>query len=410
VERQTLGALYQRTRSATLDLVEPLAPEDCQVQSMPDVSPTKWHLGHTSWFFETFVLERALGSYAPTDQSSKVLFNSYYQSVGARHPRPERGLVSRPRLADVLAQRRRVDDLMLRFIADASEQRFREAAFTIEVGVAHEEQHQELILTDIKHVLCTQPTRPRYRETRPAEGAAAALSWLAFEGGVIETGHDGSAFAFDNERPRHRTLLEPFALASRLVIAGEWLDFIADGGYARPELWLSDGWETCCRQGWQAPLYWSERAPGDWEIATLGGVRPVARDEPVCHVSYYEADAFARWAGARLPLESEWELAARDRDVSGNFVESGHLHPVPGGEQLFGDVWEWTASPYLAYPGYRAFEGALGEYNGKFMVNQLVLRGGSCVSPRRHLRATYRNFFPPVAPWQFSGLRLARSG
>jgi ergothioneine biosynthesis protein EgtB len=337
-----------------------------------------------------------------------VLFNSYYHGVGEQHPRAERGLLSRPTLGEVLAYRARVDEWMQRFLTDAPEKRWHDVAFVLEVGLNHEEQHQELILTDIKHVLCTQPLRPRYRETaRAVRVRAGELEWSRHEGGLVECGADTEGFAFDNERPRHRVHLEPFELGSRLVTNGEYLEFIRDRGYQRSELWLSEGWLAKQRGSWNAPLYWREH-DGELEIATLGGVRALDPDEPVCHVSYYEAEAFARWAQARLPLEQEWETVASTRPVEGNFVESGGLHPTAGTGQLFGDVWEWTASPYTAYPGYRAFEGTLGEYNGKFMVNQLVLRGGSCASPTRHLRASYRNFFPADARWQFSGIRLAR--
>jgi ergothioneine biosynthesis protein EgtB len=405
MKRAALAELYPRIRAATEALVVGLDPEDCLVQSTPEASPTKWHLAHTSWFFETFVLRPAAPGYQPPNPAFEVLFNSYYHGVGEQHPRPKRGLLSRPTLAEVLSYRRRVDDWMKRLIDDATSERFESIAFSIEVGLNHEEQHQELILTDIKHALCTQPLRPAYRETVPAaRRETAPLGWQAQEGGLIEIGAGDGAFCYDNERPRHRIWLEPFELADRLVTNGEYRDFIRDRGYERPELWLSDGWEATRKQGHRAPLYWE----GD-EIATLGGVRAIDPAEPVCHLSYYEADAFARWAGARLPLEAEWELCAANAPLAGNFVESGHLHPIPGNGQLFGDVWEWTASPYAAYPGYRPFEGALGEYNAKFMANQFVLRGGSCATPIRHLRASYRNFFSPDARWQFSGLRLARS-
>ena len=406
MDRAVIGEHYRRIRQATENLAAPLDPEDCVVQSMPDVSPTKWHLAHTTWFFETFVLRRIAPGYTPMDESYEYLFNSYYNGVGMQYPRPERGLLTRPRLREVLDYRRRVDDWMLRLVADAPEAQWKEVAPIVEVGLNHEEQHQELLLTDIKHVLCTQPLRPAYREIVRVAGEPAKLGWKAFDGGVVAIGTDDPGFAFDNERPRHKVHLEPFVIADRVVTCGDYLAFIDDGGYARPELWLSDGWAAKNAHEWQAPLYWSKR-DGGWELATLGGVRTLDPAEPVCHVSYYEADAFARWSGQRLPLESEWELAAAGLSIEGNFVESGNLHPVPGSGQWFGDVWEWTASPYTAYPGYRAFAGALGEYNGKFMVNQLVLRGGSCASPRRHLRASYRNFFPPDARWQFSGIRLA---
>jgi ergothioneine biosynthesis protein EgtB len=405
MRRELLGELYTKTRAATDALTARLEPEDCLVQSMPDASPIKWHLAHTSWFFETFVLARAIPGYEPPTAAFGILFNSYYHAVGRQHPRPQRGLLSRPTLAEVRAYRARVDDWMRRLIEDAPAARFDAVAFSIELGVNHEEQHQELILTDLKHALCSQPLRPAGFELRPApRRAAPPLGWLRHPGGLVEIGAGQEGFAFDNERPRHRAWVEPFELADRLVTNREYLEFISDGGYQRVELWLSEGWDARRLNGWEAPLYWD-----DHELATLGGVRAIDPDEPVCHLSYYEADAFARWAGARLPLESEWELCAASAPVEGNFVESGYFHPVAGSGQLFGDVWEWTASPYAAYPGYRPFDGALGEYNAKFMVNQVVLRGGSCATPARHVRASYRNFFSPAARWQFSGLRLARS-
>jgi ergothioneine biosynthesis protein EgtB len=379
---------------------------------MPDASPVKWHLAHTSWFFETFLLEAQLAGYRPFDARFRVLFNSYYVQVGARHPRPERGLVSRPGLDQVLAYRAHVDAALARWLHSAPPA---EAALDLlELGLHHEQQHQELILTDLKHLFSRNPLRPVYRAASevPRNGAAAALRWMSHPAGMREIGHDGSRFCFDNERPRHRIYLPAFALAARPVTNGEYLEFMRDGGYTRPELWLSDGWDTCQAQQWHAPAYWEAGAQG-WETFTLHGMRRVDPDEPVCHVSFYEADAYARWAGARLPTEAEWEAAAAGEAVQGNFVESGALHPCPAAAgsgllQLFGDVWEWTGSAYLGYPGYRPAAGAVGEYNGKFMVNQFVLRGGSCATPATHVRATYRNFFGPAARWQFSGVRLAR--
>jgi ergothioneine biosynthesis protein EgtB len=416
-DRDQLRELYRSVRRQTLALAEPLTPEDCIVQTMPDVSPTKWHLAHTTWFFETFVLARAVPAYRPIDEAYAYLYNSYYHTVGAQYPRHERGFVSRPSLSEVIAYRRHVDGWMERVLGDAPEELFQAHAPVLEVGINHEEQHQELILTDIKHVLAANPLEPRYRETPERPPASkVALGYASHAGGLVELGDAGGRFAFDNERPRHRVHVEPFALADRLVTAGEYLEFMQDGGYARPSAWLSDGWAARQRAGWQAPLYWQPSETG-WRVMTLGGARLLDPLEPVCHVSYYEADAFATWAGARLPRESEWELFGRDAlPDEGNFVETGELHPLPIREQraagratqLFGDVWEWTASAYAAYPGFSPLPGALGEYNGKFMCNQLVLRGGSCVSPRRHLRETYRNFFPPDARWQFSGIRLAK--
>ncbi len=404
----TLAERYRQVRRGTERLCEPLSGEDCQVQSMDDASPTKWHLAHTSWFFETFVLEQSVAGYQPFHADFRVLFNSYYQSVGRQHPRPRRGLLSRPTLDEVFAYRGHVDAQVLALV----EGERGVDTDVVELGLQHEQQHQELILTDVKHLLSCNPLRPAYRDCpRPPVSETAALRWQAFDEGVQWVGHDGRGFAFDNEQPRHRVFIEAFELATRLVTCGEFLAFIEDGGYERPELWLSDGWNAVQARGWDAPLYW-QRGDGAWQVMTLSGVRCVRVDEPVCHVSLYEADAFARWAGARLPREAEWEMVAAGAVIDGNFVESGWLHPTPAADagltQLFGDVWEWTQSAYAPYPGYRPPAGAFGEYNGKFMCNQLVLRGGSCVTPRDHVRATYRNFFPPDARWQFTGIRLAR--
>jgi len=411
-----LAAQYREVRRATEQLCEPLSPEDSQVQSMDDASPAKWHLAHTSWFFETFVLARAVRDYVAFHPTFHELFNSYYQTVGRQHPRPQRGLVTRPTLDAVLAYRRHVDDGVLALLEHPAAVAAPLVA-VVELGLHHEQQHQELILTDIKHLFSRNPLRPAYREcTETPRVEAAPLRWHGYTEGVQWVGHTGPGFAFDNEGPRHRVFVDAFELAGRLVTNGEFLEFVADDGYARPELWLSDGWNTVQARGWHAPLYWEQR-DGGWRTLTLAGVRALRADEPVCHVSYYEADAFARWAGARLPTEAEWEIAAahRTNDLPGaNFVERGLLHPAPAPAradpaQLFGDVWEWTQSPYTPYAGYQPPAGALGEYNGKFMCNQLVLRGGSCATPASHIRATYRNFFPPEARWQFSGLRLARA-
>jgi ergothioneine biosynthesis protein EgtB len=406
-----LLARYQAVRSATVRLCEPLSPEDCQAQSMTEASPAKWHLAHTTWFFETFVLQAAMPEYRPFHPQYNFLFNSYYNAVGARHPRPARGMLTRPSLDEVYAYRRFVDEQMQMLCeryGDAVEQ----AASVIELGLHHEQQHQELIVTDIKHLLSLNPLSPAYRE-RPAQAAAEStpLGWQSFDGGLDQIGDAGGGFAFDNEQPRHPVFLQPFALATRLVTNGEYLAFITDGGYARPELWFSDGWDAVQSQGWRAPLYWTEH-DGAWHSFTLAGLQEINLNEPVCHVSFYEADAYARWAGARLATEAEWEVAASKVEVAGNFVESDLLHPAPARSaahtQLFGDVWEWTQSGYSPYPGFHAASGALGEYNGKFMCNQMVLRGGSCATPESHIRASYRNFFPPAARWQFSGIRLAR--
>ncbi len=411
----TLRARYRTVRAATERLAAPLSPEDCVAQSMPDASPVKWHLAHTTWFFETFVLETAEPEFAPFDASFRVLFNSYYNAIGEQHPRPRRGLLTRPSLARVRAYREHVDRAIEARLSsgriDPAQRRL------VELGLQHEQQHQELILTDVKHLLAQSPLRPPYRDdlpTPPATGGAS-LFWHRFEAGIRSLGTDGPGFHFDNEAPRHRQLVPGFELASRPVTQGEFAGFIEAGGYQQPEWWLSDGWAAVCRSGWQTPAYW-ERSDGVWQVFTLGGPRPLLPDAPVCHVSFYEADAYARWAGARLPTEAEWETAAAARPVTGNFVEDDVLQPEPlapdegckAPARLFGDVWEWTASPYVGYPGFRTSAGALGEYNGKFMCDQWVLRGGSCASPREHLRASYRNFFPAGARWQFSGLRLAR--
>lgn len=414
--RDALVARLMRVRRATMRAIEPLSAEDMVVQSMPDASPTKWHLAHTTWFFERFVLG-PLGV-APMHPGYEYLFNSYYEAIGERHPRPKRGLLSRPSLDDVLAYRHHVD-ARLSEIASASG--FDTVKDALELGAHHEEQHQELLLTDIKHLFSENAMSPVYRSAsaRPAS-SALPLTWHAVEGGTREIGAAASGFAFDNERPRHRVHVAHFEMASRLVTAGEYLAFVRDGGYREPRLWLSDGWNWRNANAVHAPLYW-HLGGDETEIFTLTGRRPLAEDEPVCHVSYYEADAYARWVGARLPTESEWELAAdaaranRGSSNDGAFAEDA-LHPTPargtrdkGIAQMLGDTWEWTSSAYAPYPGYVPFAGAFGEYNGKFMVNQMVLRGGSCATPREHIRTTYRNFFPPQAAWQFSGIRLARN-
>jgi ergothioneine biosynthesis protein EgtB len=397
-------------------LAEPLGSEDCQVQSMPDASPVKWHLAHTSWFFETFVLVPHSAGYEPFHPRFNYLFNSYYNAIGDRIARPDRGLMTRPTLDEVYAYRRAIDQAMEGYFSTFEHASSAAIAGVIELGLNHEQQHQELILTDIKHALAQNPLRPAYRAGAASAGPGRTLSmeWRPFEGGLKWLGHDPSAgFAFDNEGPRHRVYLEPFLLGSRLVSSGEFATFIEDGGYRRTELWLSDGWNAVRSRQWESPLYW-ERIEDCWWIYTLGGLRRIADAEPVCHVSYYEADAFARWAGARLPNEAEWETAAATARQVGNFLESGEFHPrAPengtGVAQCFGDTWEWTGSPYTPYPGLRPAAGALGEYNAKFMCNQLVLRGGSCASPADHVRATYRNFFPPESRWQFTGIRLAKN-
>jgi formylglycine-generating enzyme required for sulfatase activity len=485
---------YRAVRACTLRLAEPLSAEDCAIQSMPDVSPTRWHLAHTTWFFETFVLARAPRGHRAFDPAFAYLFNSYYDAVGPQYPRARRGLLSRPSTAEVLAYRSAVDAQLPALLEqlDPRRERDQELLRAVELGLHHEQQHQELILTDIKHVLSVNPLRPAYRprgepgssdgptargeeaaagrapaaDGAPAgaaatDGAWAArpdgacpgaapvqppLSWHGVDAGLHRIGDAGAAFAFDNERPRHRVFLEPFELASRLVTNGEYAQFIEDGGYQRPELWLADGWAKAQAEGWRAPLYWTDGEPrGAGQAApasrrqaadpaarrrdaaraglpppryefTLAGLLPLDPSAPVCHVSYYEADAYARWAGARLPTEQEWEVLAPRSAAPGAFVEDGCLHPRPAAAaaareltQMLGDAWEWTSSAYSPYPGYRPPAGALGEYNGKFMCNQQVLRGGSCATSRGHIRITYRNFFYPDARWQLAGIRLARS-
>ncbi len=405
---QQLARQYVEVRATTMGLTAPLSAEDQMLQSMPDASPAKWHLAHTTWFFETFLLTPHDPGYRPFDPRFRDLFNSYYKQMGAHPYRGARGLMSRPSLEEVHAYRHGVDEAMLALIERAGD----ELLALVELGLNHEQQHQELIVTDVKHGLWSSPLRPAYR-AQPLgwqAGEAHPASWQQFKGGIYSVGHAGACFVFDNEGPRHEILLRPFRLASRAVTNGEWLEFMAGGGYRRPELWLSDGWDAVCAQQWEAPLYWQRSADG-WRHYTMSGTRAVEASGPVCHVSYYEADAFARWAGARLPLEEEWEIAAGQNPARGTMLEDEVFHPRRARgdlmQQLLGDVWEWTASPYVAYPGFRPVPGAIGEYNGKFMCNQFVLRGGSCATPAGHIRTTYRNFFPPAARWQFSGVRLA---
>ena len=423
IDPTDLPTRLDRVRAATLALSEPLSEADCQVQSMPDASPVKWHLAHTTWFFETFVLERFEPGFRPHHPAYRVLFNSYYNGVGDQHPRPQRGLVTRPGLAEILAWRAAVDErvqALLRASADPA------LAELVELGLQHEQQHQELILTDVLHLLSCNPLAPVYRDAVPSDAAVAAapLAWVAREAGLVEIGHQGGGFAFDNEGPRHRQWLAPHALANRLTTQGEWVEFMADGGYRDPRWWLAAGWDAVRNQRIEAPAHWRRSEGGAWQVFTLGGLRPLQADAPVAHISLYEADAYARWRGARhglplrLPTETEWEAAASplaaQAIASGNFVETQALRTRPaagdgaGLLQMMGDAWVWTASSYAAYPGYHPRAGAVGEYNGKFMVNQYVLRGGSCATPRSHIRASYRNFFPADARWQFTGLRLAQ--
>ena len=408
-DRSSVWDRYREVRTDTTVLAAPLATEDYVVQSMPDASPAKWHLAHVSWFFENFVVAPYARGYAPFHPQFGHLFNSYYETVGTFFPRLQRGLLSRPTVDEVYRYRAHVDRAIADVIDTVGEKCWGEVSRRIELGLHHEQQHHELLLTDVKHLYATNPLRPAYRASLPGcDGPVRPLGWIDVAGGIREIGWAGDEFAFDNETPRHREFLEPFRIADRLVTNGEFMAFIADGGYARADLWLSDGWRTVKERGWKAPFYW-ERSAGAWWHMTLAGMKDVAENEPVSHVSYYEADAYARWAGKRLPTEAEWETAAGGAPFAGNFRESGRLHPAPanGGRQFFGDVWEWTSSSYSPYPGYRPLEGALGEYNGKFMANQLVLRGGSCVTPASHIRSTYRNFFYGPDRWQFMGIRLA---
>jgi ergothioneine biosynthesis protein EgtB len=407
----SLAGRYLRVRTRSAELTAPLSAEDAMLQSMADTSPAKWHLAHTTWFFESFVLGERPG-YRPVDEAWHHLFNSYYVGVGSAHARGRRGLLSRPTLEQVRGYREEIDARVGRLLEDGVPDAL---AQRVELGLNHEQQHQELLLTDIKHAFWSQPLQPAYREApTDADGAASAMGWIAVDEAIVEVGApawpQSPAFAYDNESPRHRVLVPAHALARRPVSNGEFRAFVDDGGYRTASLWLSDGWERVRAEGWGRPLYWDAALEREF---TLGGWRPLDPHAPVCHLSQYEADAFARWAGARLPTEFEWERAAATVPVAGNFAGSLRLHPAAaaprsGFAQLFGDVWEWTASAYAAYPGFREMAGALGEYNGKFMSGQQVLRGGSCASPASHLRASYRNFFPPSARWQFSGLRLAR--
>ncbi len=406
-------AEYRTIRNDTESLCQPLAIEDYGIQSMPDVSPPKWHLAHTTWFFETFLLMPFLPEYRVFHPQFGYLFNSYYETVGSFFPRAQRGLLSRPTVGEVYRYRQYVDRAMEALIATLHQPDT--TLSRIKLGLNHEQQHQELLLTDIKYNFALNPLRPVYlQRTEPRCCRPSTLKWLDYPAGVRAIGHQTKGFAFDNETPRHAVYLGACRLASRLVSNGEFLEFVEAGGYRRAEHWLSDGWAAGRQKGWQAPLYW-ENIDGAWWLMTLAGLRRLDEHEPVCHVSFYEADAYARWRGKRLPSEAEWEVAAESQPVEGNLRNAGYLHPVATQgkqtiEQLYGDVWEWTQSPYRPYPGFRALQGPLGEYNGKFMCNQIVLRGGSCVTPKDHIRPTYRNFFYPADRWQFSGIRLADDG
>jgi ergothioneine biosynthesis protein EgtB len=401
---------YQKIRQVSEEICQPLAIEDYGVQSMPDVSPPKWHLAHTTWFFETFLLVPHLPGYEVFHPQFGYLFNSYYEAIGERHPRIQRGLLSRPTVAEIYRYRAAIDraiTILLSWPSISSE-----LADLVQLGLHHEQQHQELLLTDIKHILGSNPLYPAYRADLPSVVSNnTCIEWSNYPGGVYAIGHEGTEFAFDNESPRHAVYLQDYLIANRLVTNGEYLEFITAGGYQKPEYWLAAGWAIVQTEQWQAPLYWEEIS-GQWWVMTLAGLMSLNIDEPVCHVSFYEADAYARWAGKRLPTEAEWEVAAIQLPLQGNFLESSQLHPAAATaknrpEQMFGDVWEWTQSAYLPYPGFQSAAGAVGEYNGKFMCNQMVLRGGSCATSHSHMRPTYRNFFPPATRWQFSGLRLA---
>jgi len=407
----TIADAYHAVRSRTRALAARLSPEDACVQSMPDASPAKWHLAHTTWFFERFILMARAPDYRVFNERFDYLFNSYYYTAGQMHARPRRGLVTRPSLAEVLDYRSHVDAGIQSLLE--REKGNEELAFLVTLGINHEQQHQELLLTDIKHLFAQNPLLPAYAELSPAPSSEAApLRWVAGKAGRVTVGHDGKDFAFDSEGPRHEVLLQEHALASRLVTNAEFREFIDDGGYAESALWLSDGWSTVLAEGWNRPLYWQEDLE---QTFTLGGVMPIEPDAPVIHLSLFEADAFARWAGCRLPTEFEWEVAARDCPREGNWADSEAFRPRPaspgeGLRQVYGDAWEWTGSPYTPYPGFQPLTGSLGEYNGKFMCSQVVLRGGSCATPAGHVRPTYRNFFYPGQRWQFSGVRLARDG
>lgn len=416
ISNSELGRRYQNVRCFSEKICETLEPEDYVIQTMPEASPTKWHLAHTSWFFETFLLKRFCPDYESRHPQYNFLFNSYYNTVGPFYSRPHRGLLSRPTVKEVFRYRADMDLLVSELIESAEEQLLKKLEPIITLGLHHEQQHQELILTDIKSVFWQNPLRPVFRKRAAVKRSSVLpIEWLNFQEGLHSIGHDGSGFSFDNEGPRHRVFISSFSLGSRLITNAEFLEFIEDGGYQRPELWLSLGWNTVNERHWNSPLYWEKR-DDKWFTMTLGGMTALVLEEPVCHVSLFEADAYARWAGARLPTEQEWESASSGLPLKGNFAESELFHVAPltspkstgKPAQMFGDVWEWTQSSYAPYPGYSPAAGALGEYNGKFMCNQYVLRGGSCATSQSHIRRTYRNFFPPDARWQFTGIRLAK--
>lgn len=403
---------FLRVRQFSHQLCQPLATEDYVIQSMPDASPTKWHLAHTTWFFETFILKEFLPNYQSAFPGYHFILNSYYNTLGERHARPKRGLLSRPTVKEVYEYRAAIDAEMTALLAKGDTDRPEQLVEFLLLGLHHEQQHQELIVTDFKHALLENPLEVIYRN-RPTgqSGPVGELTWTSFKEGLYEIGFGGSGFSFDNEGPRHRQFLESFQLANRLVTNGEYLKFMESNGYGDPRWWLSAGFSTVQSEGWKSPLYWRQNGHS-WIQRSLAGEHEIDLSEPVCHLSYFEADAYARWAGARLPSEAEWEIAANSQAIEGNFAENGRLHPAAQSNskqtQMFGDVWEWTHSNYTAYPGFQPAEGAVGEYNGKFMCNQYVLRGGSCATPESHIRPSYRNFFPSDTRWQFSGVRLAR--
>jgi ergothioneine biosynthesis protein EgtB len=417
-DRAALAARYTHVRARTEALAAPLSAEDQTVQSMPDTSPTKWHRAHTTWFFETFLLGELSSNYQPVHPDYAFLFNSYYEQAGPRHSRSHRGMITRPGIAEVAAYRAEIDRRMVNLIQTASPSQWPEVEARVILGLHHEMQHQELLVMDVKHVLSRNPTGPAYSQApAPSTGTTVPESWVYNEGGLVEIGHRGNGFAFDNEGPHHRVYLRPFRLASRPETCGAWLEFITDGGYQRPELWLSEGWATVQAEGWDAPLYWQQDDDGTWQRFTLHGWQPIDPRAPVSHISYFEADAYARWTGYRLPSEAEWEVAVNGAPVAGQFLEDGVAEPLPafitgpdadGLRQVWGSVWEWTHSPYSAYPGFRTPPGAIGEYNGKFMVNQMVLRGGCAWTPAGQMRPSYRNFFPAGSRWHCSGVRLAQ--
>ncbi len=409
-QAMTLGRRLGEVRARTESLCVPLETEDYVIQSCADVSPPKWHLAHTTWFFETFILLPFAQDYRVYNEAYAHLFNSYYETAGTFFPRAQRGLLSRPTVSEIYRYRSHVNDALQALLMSLPQRSAHDVLARMELGIEHETQHQELLLMDVKYNFFFNPIKPVYRNVSVTQSTVTDMDWQTFAGGIVEIGHDGVGFSFDNERPRHHTLLQDFRLADRLVSNEEYLAFISDGGYQRPELWLSDGWHTINTRNWLAPLYWLNEG-NDWQQFTLSGIQPLNPNEPVAHLSYYEADAYARWDNKRLPTEAEWEHVASTLPIAGNFLESGSLHPQvasqPGLTQLYGDLWEWTQSPYTPYPGFHPLPGTLGEYNGKFMSGQMVLRGGCCVTAQKHIRATFRNFFRPADRWMFSGLRLA---